>query len=197
MPLIRDFNTFARQMRLKYIFADSKKTKPHPFHIKSKWQPQPQPSVALETYLELTKTELSEIVYRKQQDNLNLDERRALKELSYNKEVNLKKADKGSTTVIMNTIDKANEGFTLVSEEKNYKPLSEPIVCETAAKVNRVVNRLFSSGHIDKMTHKWLKSTKTPPRIPEFYTLTKIHKKNFLFCRHAFTTDCENTRVLH
>ena len=67
--------------------------------------------------------------------------------------------------------------MALVSEEKNYKPLPEPIVCETAAKVNRVVNRLFSSGHIDKMTHKWLNSTKTPPRIPEFYTLTKIHKK--------------------
>ena len=26
------------------------------------------------------------------------------------------------------------------------------------------------------MTHKWLSLGQNPPRIPEFYTLTKIHK---------------------
>ena len=135
--------------------------KPLPFRVKSKWQPPPQPSVALETYLELTKTDLSNIVHRKYADNLTKYERRALKELSANKEINLKKADKGTTTVIMNTNDKIEEGLLLVSEEKHYK----------------VVNRLFSSCHINKITHQWLKDNKTSPRIPEFYTLTKIHKK--------------------
>ena len=28
------------------------------------------------------------------------------------------------------------------------------------------------------MTKKWLSQTANPPRIPEFYTLTKIHKAN-------------------
>ena len=57
--LIRDFNQFARTMRLKYMFANKKKTKPHPFHVKSNWQPPPQPLVALETYLEETKLEIA------------------------------------------------------------------------------------------------------------------------------------------
>ena len=30
--------------------------------------------------------------------------------------------------------------------------------------------------HIDTITAKWLSLTQNPPRIPVFYTLTKIHK---------------------
>ena len=89
--------SFARSMRLRYKFADSKTTA-HPFHVKSQWQPPPQPSVALETYLELTKMELAEAVFTPQSDNLSANERKALKELRTNSEINLKKADKGSTT---------------------------------------------------------------------------------------------------
>ena len=44
--LIRDFSSFARSMRLKYKFADSK-SNPHPFYVRSNWQPPSQPSVAV------------------------------------------------------------------------------------------------------------------------------------------------------
>ena len=54
--LMRDFNSFARFMRLKYKFADSKSNL-HPFYVRSNWQPPPQPSVALENNLEQTKLE--------------------------------------------------------------------------------------------------------------------------------------------
>ena len=32
------------------------------------------------------------------------------------------------------------------------------------------------NNYIDDMTKKWLSQTPNPPRIPEFYTVTKIHK---------------------
>ena len=48
---------------------------------------------------------------------------------------------------------------------------------DTARKVKEMVNKLYRSGHIDTMTHKWLTIGIKQPRIPEFYTLTKIHKK--------------------
>jgi len=35
---------------------------------------------------------------------------------------------------------------------------------------------LHQGGHIDDMTKKWLSQTPNPPRTPEFYTLTKLHK---------------------
>jgi len=34
----------------------------------------------------------------------------------------------------------------------------------------------YLDGHIDKMTYKLLNSCQNPPKIPEFYMLTKIHK---------------------
>ena len=48
---------------------------------------------------------------------------------------------------------------------------------DTAQKVKELVKNLYSLGHIDLMTHKWLTISLKRPRIPEFYTLTKIHKK--------------------
>ena len=49
--LLKDFDLFARQMRLQYIYY-GKEREPHPFHVKSDWNPPVQPSVALETFLE-------------------------------------------------------------------------------------------------------------------------------------------------
>ena len=69
------------------------------------------------------------------------------------------------------------EGLKQLSDDYFYKPRASPIVLETAKKVNDIVNKLFRSGNIDTMTHKWLKIGLKKPRIPEFYTLTKIHKK--------------------
>ena len=88
-----------------------------------------------------------------------------------------KKADKGKTTVIMDTIQKIEEGLPHLSDDNVYKPLETPILLETALIVNRIVDKLFRSGNIDIMTHKWLTIGLKQPRIPESYTLTKIHKK--------------------
>ena len=48
---------------------------------------------------------------------------------------------------------------------------------DTARKVKELVNKLYRLEHIDLMTHKWLTIGLKQPRIPEFYTLTKIQKK--------------------
>ena len=45
-----------------------------------------------------------------------------------------------------------------------------------AKKVHRLIRSLLQEGHIDEMTAKLLSLTPDPPRIPVFYTLTKIHK---------------------
>ena len=78
---------------------------PHPFHVKSNWEPPIQPSVALETYLEEVKTQLAEVNIFKPRNNLPYRERQAIKELEQNTNINIKKADKGTTTVIMNKED--------------------------------------------------------------------------------------------
>jgi len=132
--------------------------------------------LALETYIDVTKTEIAQLVFINQNDNLSGGERNALKSLRNNKDINVKKANKGSTTVIHDTTIIIKEGTDQLNDNTFYRPLTEPIVEQTAAKVKRLVNILRSSGHIDSMTHKWLSQTQAPTRIPEFYTLTKIHK---------------------
>ena len=92
--LVADFNQFARRMRLQYIFH-GEENKPHPFHEKSHWEPPVQLSVALETFLEEVKLEPASIEFDKPKDNISTGERQALKELSRNKSIILKKSDKG------------------------------------------------------------------------------------------------------
>ena len=164
-------------MRLKFLFAD-RNSKPRPFHVKSNWQPPPQPSVALENYLEQTKYEIATISFCDTQDNLSAKEWEALQKLRANTTVNIKKADKGNTTVVMDTQRKITEGSDQVYDTNYYTPLQEPIVASTANKVKLIVNKLYVNKHIDETTFKWLNNSQNPPRIPEFYTLTKIHKPN-------------------
>ena len=92
-------------MRLQYIFH-GEENEPHPFHVRSDWEPPVQLSVALETFLEEVKLELASIEFDKPKDNISTGERQALKELSRNKSIILKKSDKGNTTVLMSRQDK-------------------------------------------------------------------------------------------
>ena len=75
--------------------------------------------------------DLAEIKITKPKRNLSRNERKALNEMKQNKEINLKKADKGSTTVVMNTIDKIQEGQIQINDQNNYRPLDNPMVKET------------------------------------------------------------------
>ena len=93
--------------------------------------------MALENYLELTKLEIANIAFTDVKDNLTANQRLALKTLKTNSEINLKKANKGTTSDNMDTTQKIEEGLEQVSNKKFYKPLEEPIVSQTAAKVDR------------------------------------------------------------
>ncbi|XP_068755861.1 uncharacterized protein [Montipora capricornis] len=135
-----------------------------------------QPSVTLEHYLEEVKLQIAEIKITRPKHNLSRKERKALNALKQNKDLNFKKADKGTTLVVMNKNDKIQEGQVQINDLNNYKPLDKPIVKETHTKVSRLISELSRNNYIDDMTKKWLSQTPNPPRIPEFYTLTKIHK---------------------
>ena len=77
----------------------------HPFYVKSDWNSPAQPSVALESYLEEVKSLLAEIKITKPKNNSSCKKHEALTGLKQNTDINLKKADKGSTTVVMNKTD--------------------------------------------------------------------------------------------
>ena len=113
----------------------------------------------------------------KPKHNLPLNERKAIRELKNYSEINVKKADKGTTIVIMNKRDKTQKGQILLDDRNNYTPLEEPAMVEaTSQKVKQITEELYQGNYIDEMTVEWLSQTPNPPRVPVFYTLTKIHK---------------------
>ena len=99
-----------------------------------------------------------------------------LKELKNNSAINLKKADKGTTTVTKNKSNKIQEAEVQLENREHYQPLEAPMVSNRQTKVDQIIDKLHPGKHIDDMTKKWLAQTPSPPRIPVFYTLTKIHK---------------------
>ena len=172
---LRDFEQFARRMRLQYMHYGAEKEQ-HPSYVKSNWNPPVQRSVAFESYLEEVKISLAEINLTKPKNNLPPAEREALKALKGDKEINLRKIDKGKNTVVMTKEEKLNERQIQLNVREHYRPLESPMVEETGKRVMNLINELYQGNFIDKMTKKWLCQTPTTPRIPIFYTLTKIHK---------------------
>lgn len=172
-------------MRLQYFFFVHtymfycQNKEPRPFHVKSNWEPPIQPSVALETYLEGVKIQLAKVKIFKPRNNLPHRERQAIKDLEQNTNISVKKADKGSTTMATrNKEDKIREGQVLLDKRESYKSLALPMVTKTSQRVKELFKTLYQSSHIDEITEKLLSLTPNPPRIPVFYTLSKIYKPN-------------------
>ena len=106
-------------MRLKYILQGDDKD-PHPFHVKSTWVPPIQQSVALESYLEEVKLQLAECHFTKPRNNLPPVEREALKSIKSDETIDIRKADKGTVTVLMNKRDKINEAQIQMVNMEHY-----------------------------------------------------------------------------
>ena len=86
-----------------------------------------QPSVALASYLEEVKIELAELELKNPKDNLNPAERETLNTLKRDTNINLKKADKGTLSVVLNIEDKIKEGQTQLDNREHYRPLDNPL----------------------------------------------------------------------
>ena len=82
------------------------------------------------------------------------------------KEIIPKKADKGTTTVVMNRENKINERQIQLDDRNNYQPLDKPVVRDTFQRVKHLINSLRQAGCIDEMTAKWFNQTQDPLRIP-------------------------------
>ena len=70
----------------------------------------------------------------------------------------------------------SQRGQKQLDDRNNYQPLDKPMLRDTSQRVKHLINALHQAGCIDEMTVKWFNLTPNPPRIPVFYTLTKIHK---------------------
>ena len=92
----------------------------------------------MESYLERVKFQLEKIQISKPKNNLPPSERKALKDLKNNTEINIKKADKGTTSVFKILADKKTEGQIQLDNIEHYRPLDESMVEETSVRVEQL-----------------------------------------------------------
>ena len=111
--------------------------------------------MALESSLEEVKLELADMELHRPKDNLSHNERHALKELSRDKNILLKKADKRTSTIVMNREDKIKEGQVQLNDRNKYRPLDKAMIEFTAKNANALIKSLLQEGHTDEMTAKW------------------------------------------
>ena len=97
-----------------------------------------------------------------------------MKALKHNAAVNLKKGDKGNTTVILNVTKKLQEGLVQLNNRDHYLPLEKPMVTETLQKAKERISQLgiFICIYVQP-NYFLLLSSKLFPKI--FYHFTHFY----------------------
>jgi len=162
---------------LAAYYEDAPPTKRIPFIKPSTWTP-PQAT---------TSREINNIIQADQEcfkrrfrehhipPNLTDQETKAVRQLSGNKHIVIKPADKGSSIVILDRDQYLWEGYRQLNDHKYYKKLNEPIYMDTVPVVEKILQTLYEKKFINAK-QKWFLAGEDKPRARLFYMLPKIHK---------------------
>ena len=112
---------------------------------------------------------------KKTPDNLDREERTAIKTLKQNKDIIIKPADKGAAIVVMDKTNYVGEAERQLANQVHYKRLEEPVFPKSIPKINEIFESLANRRFIDAGQLSYLKCPEDPaPR--RMYLLPKIHK---------------------
>ena len=172
--LNEDLEAFARRLRIAHRFRNSRRQgKKHPFKPKSQWAPPRASNPALEEYIEKTLAEEPE--QKTPKPNLSRNEMKILLELGKNKDLVIKKADKGSCIVVQDRSTYVEEGKSHLADLSTYRPLDSDPTASIAKGIGEVVDSMKEAGYIDTYTHAYLYPSDRV-RTQRMYFLKKLHK---------------------
>ena len=175
-PILRAASEFGRRIKCIKYFSSKKRKEAIPFTSKSNWVP-PDSAIPVEihTHLASMEKEIEELTIKKHQSNISKGEIRTLKNLKNNDTIVIKKADKGSATVIMNKKDYIFEANRQLSNEAHYVELSKSRQSQTTEKIHDILLDMKENLVISEKQYAYLKPP-NEPRPRRFYLLPKIHK---------------------
>ena len=194
----QDLREFFRRMRLRAFFYDDSPTPPSQntitnyfsqdneksgeinlkkFKPKSEWEPPLQyRDPVVETFCKTIQDEVSRFKPREPRyKNITLDEKNAIKALSTDPTIVIKKADKGSAIVVMNKHDYITEAERQLNNTDFYQKTPEDLTLKHVGEIRDFLITMKENGEIDQKTFDTLDPTGA--RTPSFYFLPKIHKK--------------------
>ncbi len=116
--LQRDTNNLARTLRLGLQFRNKRRL-PTPFRQKSSYNPPVSTNPRVENYIHALKVGMAKLHPQKTvPQNLSIRQHQALGNLSRNSDLVIKKADKGSTIVVLNKQDYIDKGLVHLSDQE-------------------------------------------------------------------------------
>lgn len=123
----------------------------------------------------LIKTKFGRHLKIKGKHNLTKQECDRLRVLGRDKNIIIKKADKGGAIVIMDVCNYRIEALRQLNDPIYYKKLKSPIFKDTAIKIKRILMDMKFRGVISEKQFTFLSGPERP-RHRIFYLLPKIHK---------------------
>ena len=159
------------------IEPDHRDTLDSLFKFPSNWIPDVvDPTILL--YARIVRKELLNSKERRTfpSQNISIEKLNKIIDLGKNPEIVIKKADKGNSIVILDTVYYLREGLRQLSDESFYRHLDYDLTPVHEQEVNRIVQSLYSAKMISKRLKKYLWAEHC--RTAVFYMLPKIHKKN-------------------
>ncbi len=154
-------------------------TDPPPFQhqkliIKSSWDP-PHPSQVDHVHQLIVDEILECDATQHYPRNMSNDEYRAINSLSQNHQIIIKKADKGSNIVVMDTKDYIHEGLRQLSDTNSYEGTGEDLTKEHYLKIKKAVESLFENKEIfKKLEIIFCQMVSEPPYCISYQKFTKI-----------------------
>ena len=171
--VMESFNEFARKLRCKHYFSESKNSEIHPFRLKSGFSPEPT-SPVLEQYIELTKLEISSIELSRSCNNISHEERKSLKDMKNLSDIIITKADKSNTIVILDKPSYIKEAERQLNSQ-HYMSVEKVNLDDVKGMITSKIEEMTIKGTLDKESIYYLKQQQAT-RLGRFYLLPKIHK---------------------
>ncbi len=193
-----DLKSFFRKLKLRDYFYEEENEEPNDptqptldsylsppitdvdltsFKLPSTWEPDPQlVDPAIETFSRAVMDEIRDFTPRcPRVQNLTEEEREIFQKLNDNKTIQIKKADKGSAVVLMDTTDYIKEAERQLADTKYYVRTSEDLTEKHCEQITEVLDRMVDNDELDHENYLYLLPANS--RTARFYFFPKIHKK--------------------
>ena len=178
-----DFEEFCRRMRTKWHFRNE----PTPefsetpvFALKSTWKP-PMGHPNVEVFLSQIEQEIfKEVQSPLGYSNLSKEEWKAVRSLANDRNIVIKKADKGSCVVIWDRSDYIMEAEKQLNDKAVYKDVNfdKDLIPNLTSKSNRLFESLKQRQLITEKEFKYFRfEFKKTCNLGKLYLLSKIHKR--------------------
>ena len=181
--LRHDFNNFCRRMRIKWHFRDEPDTFSEipALRLKSTWVP-PKGHPCLEVFFSQVETKLFKICSSCiRYSNMPKDEWDAVRSLADDRNIVIKRVDKGSCVVIWDRNDYLLEAEKQLRDKKVYRDVEYNVnILKDLAEAS---NEMFSG-----LRYEYRKAT----NFGKLYLLPKIHKRLFNVPGRPVISNCGN-----